>query len=134
MCLDAENKKERLLDYNIMSGPVFKIKNDPRVTRVGQFLRKYSLDEIPQFYNVLRGDMSLVGPRPSLPREVARFQPWQHRRLSVKPGVTCLWQVNGRNNIDFDQWMQLDLHWSLWLDTKIIARTIPVVIKGTGAS
>ena len=119
-----------------MSGPVFKIARDPRITKIGRILRKYSIDEVPQFFNVLRGEMSLVGPRPPLPREVAEYDPWQHRKLSVKPGVTCLWQVNGRNQIDFEDWMRLDLeyidHWSLWLDAKILARTIPAVIKGSG--
>ncbi|MDD5426166.1 MAG: sugar transferase [candidate division Zixibacteria bacterium] len=137
MCTDAENKKAALKAYNEMSGPVFKIKKDPRITRVGRFLRKYSIDEIPQFINVLKGDMSLVGPRPPLPEEVAKYEPWQHRKLSVKPGVTCIWQVNGRNNIDFEEWMQLDLqyidNWSLWLDAKILAKTIPTVIRGSGA-
>ena len=138
MCCDAEKEKHRLEGLNVMSGPVFKVKNDPRVTGVGRILRKCSIDEIPQFFNVLRGEMSLVGPRPPIPKEVAQYEPWQHRRLSVKPGVTCLWQVNGRNNIDFEQWMRLDLeyidNWSLWLDTKILARTLPAVAKGTGAS
>jgi exopolysaccharide biosynthesis polyprenyl glycosylphosphotransferase len=138
MRCDAEREKHRLKSLNVMSGPVFKARNDPRVTRVGRILRRCSIDEIPQFFNVLRGEMSLVGPRPPLPKEVAQYEPWQHRRLSVKPGVTCLWQVNGRNNIDFEQWMHLDLqyidNWSLWLDTKILARTLPAVIKGTGAS
>lgn len=137
MCTDAEDKKDALKAYNEMSGPVFKIKNDPRITRVGRFLRKFSIDEIPQFINVLKGDMSLVGPRPPLPMEVAKYEPWQHRRLSVKPGVTCIWQVNGRNDIDFEDWMKLDLqyidNWSLWLDTKILLKTVPTVLKGSGA-
>ena len=136
MCSDAEKKKDDLLHENEMSGPVFKIKDDPRVTRIGRYLRKFSIDEVPQFINVLRGEMSLVGPRPPLPHEVAGFQPWQRRKLSVKPGVTCIWQVNGRNSIGFEEWMRLDLdyidNWSLWLDAKIIARTIPTVIKGSG--
>jgi exopolysaccharide biosynthesis polyprenyl glycosylphosphotransferase len=136
MCSDAEIRKPDLLDKNEMSGPVFKIKRDPRVTRTGRLLRKFSVDEFPQFLNVLKGEMSLVGPRPPLPQEARRFQPWQHRKLSVRPGLTCLWQVNGRNNIDFDEWMQLDLHyidnWSLWLDAKILAKTIPTVLKGSG--
>jgi len=136
MCTDAEDKKAALKVFNEMSGPVFKIKKDPRVTRVGKFLRKYSVDEIPQFINVLKGDMSLVGPRPPLPEEVAKYEPWQHRKLSVKPGVTCIWQVNGRNTIDFEEWMKLDLqyidNWSLWLDAKLLAKTIPTVIKGSG--
>jgi exopolysaccharide biosynthesis polyprenyl glycosylphosphotransferase len=137
MCYDAEGRKDDLLDKNEMSGPVFKIKRDPRVTKVGRFLRKYSIDEVPQFLNVLRGEMSLVGPRPPLPSEVSRFEPWQHRKLSVKPGLTCLWQINGRNAIDFAEWMRLDLqyidNWSLWLDAKIIAKTIPAVMKGSGS-
>ena len=133
---DAEKKKAELLEKNEMSGPVFKISDDPRVTKVGRFLRKYSIDEFPQFMNVLMGDMSLVGPRPALPSEVAGFEPWQHRKLSVKPGLTCLWQADGRNSIDFEDWMKMDLkyidNWSLWEDTKIIARTIPTVLKGSG--
>jgi exopolysaccharide biosynthesis polyprenyl glycosylphosphotransferase len=136
MCSDAEIRKTGLLEKNEMSGPVFKIKRDPRVTRTGRLLRKFSIDEFPQFINVLVGEMSLVGPRPPLPQEARRFQPWQHRKLSVRPGLTCLWQVNGRNNIDFDEWMQLDLHyidnWSLWLDAKILAKTVPAVLKGSG--
>ncbi|MFQ5606735.1 MAG: sugar transferase, partial [Candidatus Zixiibacteriota bacterium] len=133
---DAEAHKGELLDENEMSGPVFKIRDDPRITRVGEFIRKYSIDELPQLFNVLRGDMSLVGPRPPLPAEVSQFTPWQRRKLAVKPGVTCIWQVSGRNGVDFDDWMKLDLeyidNWSLWLDTKILARTIPTVLKGTG--
>lgn len=136
MVTDAEKKKAELLTKNEMSGPVFKISNDPRVTGVGHFLRKYSIDEFPQFLNVLLGDMSLVGPRPALPAEVAAYEPWQHRKLSVKPGLTCLWQTDGRNDIDFEDWMKLDLeyidNWSLWADTKIIAKTIPTVLKGSG--
>jgi len=136
MVTDADSKKAQLLGNNEMSGPVFKMQNDPRITRVGRWLRKFSIDELPQFINVLKGEMSLVGPRPPLPNEVAGFEPWQRRKLSVKPGVTCLWQVNGRNSIDFEDWMKLDLqyidNWSLWLDAKIVARTIPTVVKGTG--
>jgi exopolysaccharide biosynthesis polyprenyl glycosylphosphotransferase len=136
MIVEAENQKKELEKFNEMSGPVFKIANDPRVTGIGRILRKYSIDELPQLFNVLRGDMSLVGPRPPLPSESAQFEPWQYRKLSVKPGLTCLWQTNGRNNIDFDEWMKLDLkyidNWSLWEDAKIIARTIPTVLKGTG--
>ncbi|MBP1713168.1 MAG: Undecaprenyl-phosphate galactose phosphotransferase [Deltaproteobacteria bacterium] len=133
----TEIQKNDLSDYNLMNGPVFKMKNDPRVTRVGRFLRKTSLDELPQLINVLRGDMSFVGPRPPLPEEVAQYQSWQRRRLSMRPGITGLWQVSGRNLIDFDQWMRLDLeyidNWSLWLDLKILLKTIPVVLLGKGA-
>lgn len=136
MTADAEQRKDALAGSNEMSGPVFKIKHDPRITPVGRFIRKYSIDELPQLLNVLRGDMSLVGPRPALPDEVSRFETWQRRKLAVKPGVTCTWQVSGRNVIDFDDWMKLDLeyidNWSLWLDTKILARTIPTVLKGAG--
>ncbi|MDZ4724203.1 MAG: sugar transferase [candidate division Zixibacteria bacterium] len=136
MCTDAEQKKDDLLDQNEMSGPVFKIKEDPRVTRLGKYLRGFSIDELPQLINVFRGEMSLVGPRPALPNEVRNFEPWHRRKLSVKPGMTCIWQVSGRNAIDFDNWMRLDLEyidrWSLWLDAKLIMKTIPTVIKGTG--
>jgi lipopolysaccharide/colanic/teichoic acid biosynthesis glycosyltransferase len=124
---------------NEMRGPVFKVTNDPRVTPVGGFLRKYSLDELPQLFNVLRTEMSLVGPRPLPVDEVKRFEDLAHRRrLSVKPGLTCLWQISGRNQIsDFKEWVRLDLeyidHWSLWLDLKILIRTIPAVLVGTGA-
>ncbi len=136
MSVDAEQRKTSLQGDNEMSGPMFKIKNDPRITPLGKFLRKYSIDELPQLFNVLKGEMSLVGPRPALPKEVAEFAPWQRRKLAVKPGLTCIWQVSGRNNIDFDNWMKLDLeyidNWSLWLDAKIIAQTAPTVLKGTG--
>lgn len=138
MVTDAEKLKEKLMDKNEMSGPVFKIKNDPRITRVGAFLRRTSIDELPQFMNVVRRDMSLVGPRPPLPKEVSRYDRWQRRKLSVRPGLTCLWQVNGRNSIDFEDWMRLDLeyidNWSLWLDTKILLKTVPAVFKSDGAS
>jgi exopolysaccharide biosynthesis polyprenyl glycosylphosphotransferase len=133
----AEMRKDDLLAYNLMAGPVFKMKNDPRVTRVGRFLRKTSLDELPQLFNVLRGDMSFVGPRPPMPEEVEKYEGWQRRRLSMKPGITGLWQVSGRNQIDFHQWMKLDLeyidNWSIWLDFKILMRTILVVLLGKGA-
>ena len=106
-------------------------------TKVGKFLRKFSIDEFPQFYNVLRGDMSLVGPRPPLPQEVARYERWQRRRLSMKPGITCLWQISGRNEVSFQEWMKLDLtyidNWSLLLDLKILLKTVPVVLLGRGA-
>jgi exopolysaccharide biosynthesis polyprenyl glycosylphosphotransferase len=134
----AETRQQELLHLNEMNGPVFKVKKDPRVTRVGRLLRRFSLDELPQLWNVLRGDMSLVGPRPPIPDEVAKYQRWQRRRLSMKPGLTCLWQVSGRNQIDFDRWIHLDLEyidtWSPWLDMKILLRTVPAVLSGRGAS
>jgi exopolysaccharide biosynthesis polyprenyl glycosylphosphotransferase len=139
MVTNAEQLKHELAAMNEMSGPVFKVTNDPRVTRAGKFLRKYSLDELPQFYNVLRGEMSLVGPRPLPVDEVKRFNDLAHRRrLSVKPGLTCLWQISGRNEVsDFRDWVRLDLeyidNWSLWLDLKILWRTLPAVLAGTGA-
>ena len=139
MVSNAEQFKHELAAMNEMSGPVFKVTNDPRVTPVGKFLRKYSLDELPQLWNVLRAEMSLVGPRPLPVDEVKRFENLAHRRrLSVKPGLTCLWQVSGRNQIaDFKEWVRLDLeyidNWSLWLDLKILVRTIPAIFAGTGA-
>ncbi|MCL4176332.1 MAG: sugar transferase [Verrucomicrobia bacterium] len=139
MVSDAEQRKHEIEILNEMSGPVFKVTNDPRITAVGRMLRKYSIDEFPQLLNVLRGEMSLVGPRPLPLDEVRRFDDLAHRRrLSVKPGITCLWQVSGRNNVtDFKDWVRLDLeyidNWSLWLDLKILARTVPVVLLGTGA-
>ena len=139
MCTDAEQRKHEFEALNEMSGPVFKIAKDPRITPIGRFLRKFSLDEFPQLYNVLRGDMSLVGPRPLPEYEVKRFDDCAHRRrLSVKPGLTCLWLVSGRNEVkSFDDWVRLDLQyidtWSFWLDVKILLRTIPVVLLGTGA-
>lgn len=139
MVTDAEQRQHELAALNEMGGPVFKVTNDPRVTPIGKFLRRYSLDEFPQLLNVLRAEMSLVGPRPLPVHEVERFDdPSHRRRLSVKPGLTCLWQVSGRNNVrDFKEWVRLDLeyidNWSLWLDLKILFRTIPVVLTGTGA-
>jgi exopolysaccharide biosynthesis polyprenyl glycosylphosphotransferase len=139
MVTNAEQFKHELAAMNEMSGPVFKVTNDPRITPIGKFLRKYSLDELPQLFNVLRGEMSLVGPRPLPVDEVRRFDNLAHRRrLSVKPGLTCLWQVSGRNEItDFKDWVRLDLeyidNWSFWLDVKILLLTIPVVLRGTGA-
>jgi exopolysaccharide biosynthesis polyprenyl glycosylphosphotransferase len=137
MVTNAEMLRAELEHFNEMSGPVFKIKDDPRVTPVGRLMRKTSIDELPQLWNVLVGDMSLVGPRPPIPTEVQQYDPWHRRRLSMKPGLTCLWQVSGRNRINFEQWMKLDLqyidNWSLWLDFKILFRTIPVVLSGFGA-
>ncbi len=138
MVAGAEALQAALRGRNEPTGPVFKIRDDPRVTPVGRFLRKHSLDELPQFINVLWGEMSVVGPRPPLPSEVAQYEPWQRRRLSVRPGLTCLWQVGGRNHIGFRQWMYLDLryidHWSLRRDLSLVLRTIPVVLHGQGAS
>lgn len=138
MIADAHQRRNEVEHLNQMNGPVFKAKSDPRVTFVGRILRKFSLDEIPQLWNVLKGDMSLVGPRPPIPEEATMYERWQRRRLSMKPGLTCLWQVSGRNEIDFDRWMQLDLqyidNWSPSLDLKILLRTIPAVISGRGAS
>ncbi|MBX3747793.1 MAG: sugar transferase [Verrucomicrobiae bacterium] len=139
MVTDAEQRKQELAAFNEMSGPVFKVSQDPRVTPVGRWLRKFSIDEFPQLFNVLRGDMSLVGPRPLPVDETRRFDDFAHRRrLSVKPGLTCLWQISGRSEVrDFREWVRLDLeyidNWSLWLDLKILLRTIPIVLTGSGA-
>jgi lipopolysaccharide/colanic/teichoic acid biosynthesis glycosyltransferase len=137
MYSNADELKAQLETLNEMSGPVFKLTNDPRVTKVGTWMRRYSLDEIPQLYSVLRGDMSLVGPRPPLVSEYTRFTEYQKQKLSVKPGITCLWQVSGRNDIkDFDEWVKLDLdyirHWSPVLDIKILVKTASEVIAGSG--
>jgi exopolysaccharide biosynthesis polyprenyl glycosylphosphotransferase len=138
MVQDAEERREELLHLNELTGPVFKIRNDPRVTPLGRWLRKMSIDEFPQLINVFWGDMSLVGPRPPIPNEVDQYPLNDRRRLSVKPGITCLWQVNGRNRIPFEEWMELDRQyiddWSLRLDLKILAKTIPAVLRGSGAS
>lgn len=138
MVADADEQKEQLLALNEMTGPVFKVKNDPRVTLLGRVLRKFSLNELPQLWSVLKGDMSLVGPRPALRRELQRYELWHKRKLTFKPGVTCLWQVSGRNRIsDFDEWVRLDLEyidrWSLWLDFRILARTVWTVVSGSGS-
>ena len=139
MVTNAEQLKHELASMNEMSGPVFKVTNDPRITPIGKILRKFSIDELPQLYNVLRGEMSLVGPRPLPVDEVKRFNDLAHRRrLSVKPGLTCLWQISGRNEVrDFRDWVRLDLqyidNWSLWLDLRILLQTVPVVLTGAGA-
>ncbi len=136
MCVGAEHEQGELEDRNEQDGPVFKIRKDPRITSLGRLLRKHSLDELPQLFNVLRGDMSLVGPRPPTPAEVRRYDWWQRRRLSVRPGLTCIWQVWGRNTVSFDRWMEMDLYyidnWSLWMDVKLLLRTMPAVARGTG--
>ena len=137
MVVNAEELKEKLAHQNEMSGPMFKMKDDPRVTKVGKFIRKTSLDELPQLLNVLKGDMSLVGPRPSLPKEVAQFEKWMYKRLSVKPGLTCFWQVSGRNNIDFEDWMKLDIKYvderNIWIDIKLIFKTVLVLFGDKNA-
>ena len=129
---------QELAALNEQEGPVFKIKNDPRVTPIGRWIRKTSVDELPQLINVLKGEMSLVGPRPPLPSEVDQYDWLYRRRLSIKPGLTCLWQISGRNNIPFAKWMEMDReyieNWSIWLDLEILFKTIPVVLLGKGAS
>jgi exopolysaccharide biosynthesis polyprenyl glycosylphosphotransferase len=138
MVPNADALKDKLLAQNEQTSPVFKMKHDPRITRVGRFIRKFSIDELPQLVNILRGDMTIVGPRPAVPREVAQYKLWQRRRLSVRPGLTCYWQVSGRNEIGFEEWMQLDLryvdNWSLKVDAELILKTFPVVVFGKGAS
>ncbi|EGW37809.1 sugar transferase [Desulfosporosinus sp. OT] len=138
MVVNAEELKAKLAHLNEMSGPVFKISNDPRVTTVGRFLRKTSLDELPQLWNVFLGSMSLVGPRPPLPNEVNMYDPKHRKRLAVKPGITCIWQISGRNEVDFEEWMEMDAEyvdrWSLWMDIEILAKTVPVVLARKGAS
>lgn len=131
MVSNAEELKSKLLDKNEMSGPMFKMKEDPRVTKVGKFIRKTSIDELPQIINVIKGEMSLVGPRPSLPSEVENFEPWMMERLSVKPGLTCYWQVSGRSDIDFEDWMKLDIRYvrekNLLVDIKLVLKTLLVL-------
>jgi len=136
MIENAEQLQKNFHSKNEMDGPVFKIKNDSRITRLGKFMRKTSLDELPQLINVLRGEMSLVGPRPPIPEEVDQYKHWQRRKLSMKPGLTCLWQVSGRNSVDFERWMRLDLeyidNWSLLLDIRLLLLTVKEVVKGNG--
>jgi len=137
MVEDADRQRDELVSRNEMQGPVFKIRSDPRVTPLGRMLRKFSLNELPQLWSVLKGDMSLVGPRPAFPHELERYELWHKRKLSVRPGITCLWQVRGRNQISrFDDWVRLDFeyidNWSLWLDVKILARTAWTVVRGSG--
>ncbi|MCR6513740.1 MAG: sugar transferase [Clostridium chrysemydis] len=138
MVVNAEELKNKLKEQNEMSGPMFKMKDDPRVTRIGRFIRKTSIDELPQLINVLKGDMSLVGPRPSLPKEVKEFEPWMLERFSVKPGLTCFWQVSGRNNIDFEDWMKLDIKYvrerSTLVDIKLVFKTFFVLFGDENAS
>ena len=138
MVINAEELKEQLESQNEMSGPMFKIKDDPRITKVGKFIRKTSIDELPQLINVIKGDMSLVGPRPSLPKEVEKFEQWMMERLEVKPGLTCIWQISGRNNIDFEDWMKLDIKYvrerSFKLDMKLILKTVLVLLGDKNAS
>ena len=138
MVMNADDLRDSVAHLNHMNGPAFKIRNDPRVTRLGHWLRTYSIDEFPQLWSVLKGDMSLVGPRPPFAEEFQAFADWHRAKLAVKPGITCLWQILGRSDIhDFDEWARLDLKyiekWSLWLDFKILVRTIPAVIRGHGA-
>lgn len=137
MIVDADQLKAALLAKNEMTGPVFKLTHDPRITVLGAWMRRYSLDELPQLYSVLKGDMSLVGPRPPLQSEYKCFTEYQKQKLTVKPGITCLWQISGRNQIhDFDDWVSLDLqyiqNWSFWLDLRILARTVLAVVSGSG--
>jgi lipopolysaccharide/colanic/teichoic acid biosynthesis glycosyltransferase len=137
MVVNAEELKLQLLSQNETDGPVFKMQRDPRVTVLGRLLRRYSLDELPQLLNILQGDMSVVGPRPPVPKEVEQYEPWQRRRLSVTPGLTCIWQTSGRSNIGFEEWMRMDLayidQWSLSLDVKLILKTFKVVVQADGA-
>lgn len=138
MVHDAETRRQEVLDQNAhKTGPIFKIPRDPRVTKVGRIIRRASLDELPQLFHVLSGKMSLVGPRPPLPSEVATYGQRQLQRLTVKPGITCIWQISGRSELDFDTWIDMDLeyieNWSLWLDLKILVKTLPAVLSGRGA-
>ena len=137
MVSNAEELLEELMEHNEMDGPVFKIKDDPRITRVGKFIRKTSIDELPQLFNILKGDMSIVGPRPAIPHEVAEYSNYHKQRLLVKPGLTCIWQVSGRNSIGFDEWMDMDLEYiekrNLWMDIKLIFKTVFVLFGDENA-
>ena len=138
MVHNAEDLLKDLMDRNEQTGPVFKINDDPRITKVGKFIRKTSIDELPQLFNVLKGDMSLVGPRPPIPHEVDQYNSYQMQRLAVKPGLTCIWQVSGRNNIGFDEWVEMDIEYiktrNLWLDIKLIFKTVGVLFGDENAS
>lgn len=138
MVHNAEELLKDLMDRNEQTGPVFKINDDPRITKVGKFIRKTSIDELPQLFNVLKGDMSLVGPRPPIPHEVEQYNSYQMQRLAVKPGLTCIWQVSGRNNIGFDEWVEMDIEYiktrNLWLDIKLIFKTVGVLFGDDNAS
>ena len=138
MVSNAEELLEELMEHNEMDGPVFKIKEDPRITRVGKFIRKTSIDELPQLFNILRGDMSIVGPRPAIPHEVAEYNDYQKQRLLVKPGLTCIWQVSGRTSIGVEEWMDMDLEYiekrNLWMDIKLIFKTVGVLFGDEHAS
>ena len=137
MCTDAEYLLEKLQDKNEMSGPMFKIKEDPRVTKIGKFIRKTSIDELPQLFNILKGEMSLVGPRPSLPKEVAQFTSFQKQRLVAKPGLTCYWQTSGRSDVSFEEWMEMDVEYigerNTWVDIRLIFKTVGVLFGDEGA-
>lgn len=137
MCIDAEEILKKLKEKNEVDGPVFKMKNDPRITKVGRFIRKYSIDELMQLFNVFKGDMSVIGLRPALPKEVAEYDDLAKLRLKVKPGLSCYWQVMGRSNLSFSEWMELDIKYinemSFWTDIKIVLLTIPAIFKGDGA-
>ena len=138
MVHNAEDLLKDLMDRNEQTGPVFKINDDPRITKVGKFIRRTSIDELPQLFNVLKGDMSLVGPRPPIPHEVDQYNSYQMQRLAVKPGLTCIWQVSGRNNIGFDEWVEMDIEYiktrNLWLDIKLIFKTVGVLFGDDNAS
>ena len=137
MVINADEIKKTLMAQNEATGPIFKMKHDPRITTVGRFIRKYSLDELPQLFNVLKNDMSLVGPRPPIPEEVRKYKKWQTQRLSIQPGITCIWQTSGRSRIGFEDWVRMDIYyiknWSLWLDIKLLFKTIKTVVTADGA-